>query len=58
VGRKLLSEIDDQPAARDSTEGAIEIANALLEEGHEEGRAIRIAIAKPKEWAAQCERSR
>ena len=30
---------------------AIEIANALLEEGYEEGRAIRIAIAKAKEWA-------
>jgi uncharacterized protein YdaT len=31
---------------------AIEIANALLEESYEEGRAIRIAIAKAKEWAA------
>lgn len=31
---------------------AIEIANALLAEGMEEGRAIRIAIAKGKEWAA------
>jgi uncharacterized protein YdaT len=30
---------------------AIEIANALLDEGMEEGRAIRIAIAKAKEWA-------
>ncbi len=30
---------------------AIEIANALLEEGYEEGKAIRIAIAKAKEWA-------
>ena len=30
---------------------AIEIANALLEEGYEEGRAIRIAIAKAKEWS-------
>jgi uncharacterized protein YdaT len=30
---------------------AIEIANALLEEGYDEGRAIRIAIAKAKEWA-------
>jgi uncharacterized protein YdaT len=29
---------------------AIEIANALLEEGHDEGKAIRIAIAKAKEW--------
>ncbi|HUL63505.1 MAG TPA: hypothetical protein VLW55_02710 [Burkholderiaceae bacterium] len=32
-------------------EKAIEIANALLEEGMEEGMAIRIAIAKAKEWA-------
>jgi uncharacterized protein YdaT len=30
---------------------AIEIATALLEEGYEEGKAIRIAIAKAKEWA-------
>jgi len=30
---------------------AIEIANALLEQGREEGSAIRIAIAKAKEWA-------
>jgi len=30
---------------------AIEIANALLESGREEGSAIRIGIAKAKEWA-------
>ncbi len=30
---------------------AIDIANALLEEGYEEGRAIPIAIDKAKEWA-------
>lgn len=30
---------------------AIEIANALLAEGMDEGMAIRIAIAKAKEWA-------
>ena len=30
---------------------AIAIANALLAEGHEERRAIRIGIAKAKEWA-------
>jgi len=30
---------------------AIEIANALLEEGYDDGMAIRIAIAKAKEWA-------
>ena len=32
-------------------EKAIEIANALLVEGVDEGKAIRIAIAKAKEWA-------
>lgn len=32
-------------------EKAIEIANALLEEGIDEGKAIRIAIAKAKQWA-------
>ncbi|MGZ8982804.1 MAG: hypothetical protein ACXW11_02480 [Methylotenera sp.] len=37
------------PAARMK---AIEIANALLAEGMDEGKAIRIAIAKGKEWAA------
>jgi len=37
---------------------AIEIANALLEEGYEEGMAIRIAIAKAKEWAARHEDGR
>jgi uncharacterized protein YdaT len=36
-------------------EKAIEIANALLEEGMEEGRAIRIAIAKAKEWVRRRE---
>jgi len=30
---------------------AIEIANALLESGHAEGRAIRIGIARAKQWA-------
>lgn len=30
---------------------AIEIANALLAAGHEEGRAIRMAIAAAKRWA-------
>lgn len=30
---------------------AIEIANALLDEGYDEGMAIRIGIAKAKEWA-------
>jgi uncharacterized protein YdaT len=31
-------------------EKAIDIANALLEEGYEEGRAISIAIAQAKKW--------
>ena len=29
---------------------AIEIANALLEENYEEGRAISIGIVKAREW--------
>ena len=32
---------------------AIEIANALLEEGEDDGKAIRVGIAKAKEWAAR-----
>jgi uncharacterized protein YdaT len=36
---------------------AIEIANALLSEGYEEGRAIRIAIAQAKRWAYEPHRS-
>jgi uncharacterized protein YdaT len=36
------------PIVRDK---AIEIANALLREGHDEGMAIRVGIAKAKEWA-------
>jgi uncharacterized protein YdaT len=32
---------------------AIEIANALLAEGYDEGMAIRVAIAKAKAWAAR-----
>lgn len=31
---------------------AIAIANALLEQGMDEGKAIRIAIAQAKKWAA------
>jgi uncharacterized protein YdaT len=34
-------------------EKAIETANALLREGHEEGPAIRIAIARAKRWARE-----
>jgi uncharacterized protein YdaT len=48
---------DDYPASMKHLpplvrEKAIEIANALLgDEGMEEGRAIRIAIARAKQWA-------
>jgi uncharacterized protein YdaT len=38
------------PPVRDK---AIAIANALLDEGLDEGLAIRIAIAKAKEWATR-----
>jgi len=34
-------------------EKAVEIANALLARGHDEGQAIRIAIASAKAWAAR-----
>jgi uncharacterized protein YdaT len=30
---------------------AVEIANALLKDGYDEGRAIAIATAQAKEWA-------
>jgi uncharacterized protein YdaT len=30
---------------------AIEIANAMLAEGYDDGQAIRMAIAAAKEWA-------
>jgi uncharacterized protein YdaT len=36
------------PALR---EKAIAVANALLDEGMDEGKAIRIAIARAREWA-------
>jgi len=32
---------------------AVEIANALLREGMDEGRAIRIAIVRAKQWGAR-----
>jgi uncharacterized protein YdaT len=32
---------------------AIEIANALLDEGMDEGKAIRIAISRAEDWAAR-----
>lgn len=49
---------DDYPAAMERLppfvrRKAIEIANALLDEGHEEGFAIRVAISRAKEWAAR-----
>ena len=37
-----------EPEIRDK---AIEIANALLREGHDEGFAIRVAIARAHEWS-------
>ena len=40
--RNLEAEVRDK---------AIEIANALLREGHDEGFAIRVAIARAHEWA-------
>ncbi|MGN6667434.1 MAG: hypothetical protein ACTHKH_10790 [Trinickia sp.] len=39
-----------EPWVRDK---AIDIANALLGEGMPEGKAIRIAIAQAKRWAAR-----
>ncbi len=32
---------------------AIEIANAMLAAGEDEGRCIRVAIAQAKRWAAR-----
>ena len=37
---------------------AIEVANALLQGGHDEGQSIRIAIAAAKRWAAHQEHDR
>ena len=50
--------IDDYPRSMNHLpamvrDKAIEIANALLAEGYDEGRAIRIGIAKAKEWAVR-----
>ena len=33
-------------------EKAVEIANALLAQGYDEGKSIRIGIAQAKRWAA------
>ena len=35
---------------------AIAIANALLDDGHDEGFAIRVAIARARQWAVTHER--
>ena len=45
VSMRHLSEV--------TREKAIAIANALLAEGMDEGKAIRIAIAKAKDWAGE-----
>ncbi len=37
-----------KPTVRDK---AVDIANALLKDGMEEGRAIRIATSQAEEWA-------
>jgi uncharacterized protein YdaT len=39
-------------------EKAVEIANALLERGADEGKAIRIGIAQAKRWASAHRASR
>ena len=39
------------PAVRSK---AVEIANALLAEGCDEGKAIRIALAMAGKWAQRC----
>lgn len=36
---------------------AIKIANALLEEGYDDGKAIRIGIAKARQWASHANAS-
>jgi uncharacterized protein YdaT len=42
----------------DTRQKAIEIANALLREGHDEGFAIRVGIAKAEEWIRSHRQSR
>jgi uncharacterized protein YdaT len=37
---------------------AIEIANALLAEGCDDGKAIRIGIAKARQWALRADAGR
>ena len=43
--------VDEEPSDQDQGK-AIEIANALLAEGTEEGQSIAIGTARAKEWAA------
>lgn len=50
---------DDFPASMSNLtpqvrEKAIDIANALLAEGMDEGKAIRIAMARAGQWAERC----
>ena len=50
-GTRLTIRVSMRNLPREIRSKAIEIANALLREGYDEGKAIRIAIAKAKEWA-------
>ncbi|WP_275848267.1 hypothetical protein [Extensimonas sp. H3M7-6] len=50
-GKKWAAAAHSQPTIPKS-DRLLKIANALLAEEMDEGRAIRIAIAKAKEWAA------
>jgi len=45
-----MRNLDDATRAK-----AIEIANALLEEGHDEGFCIRVAISRAHAWARRRE---
>jgi uncharacterized protein YdaT len=50
--------VDDYPPAMRRLDPvvrakAIEIANALLAEGHDDGFAIRVAIARARRWAGE-----
>lgn len=47
---------ENHPAAMKSLPGpvrakALEIANALLDQDYDEGKAIRVALVKAREWA-------
>ncbi|MEG3437328.1 hypothetical protein V0288_09375 [Pannus brasiliensis CCIBt3594] len=47
----VISRLNGKSKTPEAREKAIEIANALLEEGYEEGRAIAIATAQAEKWA-------